>query len=168
MDKRYVMLIAALDGTPRDLARLVKPLAAGDTHWRTAPDEWSVAMVVAHLSYIEDLFVARLRRIVETEHPTEKALEPDPAEHEAQANARTLAELLEVFKSKRAETTVYLSALTQPQWLRTCNHQTHGVTRLRKQVEILIGHDNEHLAQIVDIREKAAVRATNRNDDGKS
>ncbi len=163
MDKRYLMLIEALDGTPRDLARLVKPLAVEDAHWRPAPDAWSVAMVVAHLVYIEDLFAARLRRIVETEHPREQALEPDHADHETQAAVHTLAELLDAFKSKRTETTAYLAALTQQQWLRTCDHETFGVTRLRKQVEILIGHDNEHLAQIVDIREKMTFRTMNEN-----
>ena len=40
------------------------------------------------------------------------------------------------------------------EWLRTCEHDLFGITRLRKQAEILIGHDNEHLAQIVEIREK--------------
>ncbi len=154
MDKRYLMLIEALDGTPRDLARLAKPLTATDTHWRPSSAEWSVAVVVAHLSYIEDLFRARFRRMVEIDHPIEPSIGPDAAEHEAQASAHSLQELLDIFKAKRAETTAYLLTLTQPQWLRTCEHDLFGITRLRKQAEILIGHDNEHLAQIVEIREK--------------
>ena len=168
MDKRYLMLIEALDGAPRDLARLVKPLAATDAHWRPAPDEWSIAIVVAHLTYIEGLLLARFHRIVGTEHPKERALEPNHAEHVSQADGHTLAELLDLFRAKRAETTAYLNTLTQPQWLRTCDHQMFGVTRLRKQVEILIGHDNEHLAQIVDIRNKLEVRTATRNDNAKS
>ena len=164
MDKHYLMLIEALDGTPRDLVRLAKPLSANDTHWRPAPNEWSVALVVAHLAYIEDLFVARLRRIVEIDHPKEPSISPNDVAHAAQAEAHTLPDLIDIFKAKRATTTAFLSTLTQPQWLRTCEHETFGITRLRKQVEILIGHDNEHLAQIVEIREQMAARVI----DGKS
>lgn len=163
MDKRYLMLIEALEGTSRDLARLVKPLSADDTHWRPVSG-WSVAMLVAHLTYIDRLMLARFHRIVETEHPSEQALEPDETAHVAQAAAYSIAELIEEFRAARVDTCAYLKTLTQPQWLRTCNHSTQGVTRLRKQVENLIGHDNEHLAQIVEIREQLAARAATKSN----
>lgn len=154
MDKRYAMLLEALDGTPRDLMRLAKPLSDDKTHWRPEPGQWSVAIVVAHLAYIEDLTRARFQRIVAQEHPCEWPLLPDEDEHVRQAQGHALAELIERFKAKRAETSSFLATLTQAQWLRTCDDERYGVTRLRKQVEILIGHDNEHLAQIVEIRAK--------------
>ena len=158
MDKRYLMLIDALDGTPRDLTRLVKPLQDADGYWRPSPTDWSVAIVVAHLSYIEGLMLARYRRMIELDHPDESALEPNEADHIAQAQHNTLAALLGGFTAKRAETSAYLATLTQPQWLRTCNHTAFGAIRVRKMVEIQIGHDNEHLAQIVDIREKLRMK----------
>jgi len=161
MDKRYLMLIEALEGTPRDLARLVKPLSGDDTHWRPV-GRWSVAMLVAHLTYIERLMLARFHRIVETEHPSEQALEPNEAAHVAQAALHSIAELIDEFRAVREETAAYLKTLTQPQWLRTCDYSTQGVTRLRKQVENQIGHDNEHLAQIVEVREQLAAKAANK------
>ena len=152
MDKRYLLLIEALDGTTRDLMRLVKPL--NETTARLHPaSEWSIAVIIAHLIYIEPLFLARLKRIVEIDNPHEPFINPDEAEHVATAEKHTIAELIEAFKVTRTTTTSFLAGLTQPQWLRTCTHDTFGITRLRKQVEILIGHDNEHLAQMVNVRE---------------
>jgi hypothetical protein len=152
VDKRYLMLIEALDGTSKDLTRLVKPLDENTA--RLHPEsEWSVAIIIAHLIYIEPLFRARLQRIVEQDHPHEPFIHPDEEEHITTSQHYSIPALIELFKSQRTVTTAFLATLTQPQWLRTCSHDTFGVTRLRKQVEILIGHDNEHLAQIVSVRE---------------
>ncbi len=103
MDRRYLMLIEALEGTPRDLTRLVKPLSGNDTHWQPVGG-WSVAILVAHLAYIERFMLARFHRIVETEHPSEPALEPDEAAHVAHAAAHSIADLIEEFRAMRAET----------------------------------------------------------------
>lgn len=152
MDKRYLLLIEALDGTTKDLTRLVKPLT--ETSARLHPaDEWSVATIIAHLIYIEPLFLTRFKRIVEQDNPHEPFIGPNEAEHIATSQHHSITELIDAFKSQRAVTTSFLATLTQPQWLRTCTHDEFGVTRLRKQVEILIGHDNQHLAQMVSVRE---------------
>jgi uncharacterized damage-inducible protein DinB len=152
MDKRYLMLIEALDGTAKDLTRLVKPLTEVTAHLHPA-NEWSIATIIAHLIYIEPLFRARLKRIVEIDNPHEPYIGPDEAEHIATSQHHSITELIEAFKSQRAITTEFLAGLTQQQWLRVCTHDEFGITRLRKQVEILIGHDNQHLAQMVSVRE---------------
>ena len=152
MDKRYLLLIEALDGTTKDLTRLVKPLNEVTARLHP-PNDWSIATIIAHLIYIEPLFLARLKRIVEQDHPHEPYMNPDEAEHLTTAEKFSIAQLIEAFKAKRTFTTSFLAELTQQQWLRTCTHDTFGITRLRKQVEILIGHDNEHLAQMVSVRE---------------
>ena len=150
MDQRYLMLIEALSSTPRDLHRLLKRVSPEAALIRPAPTEWCIKDVVAHLGDIEGQFRGRLQRIVTTDNPHEPFIHPNEAAHDLTA---TPGDLIEQFTGKRRETTAYLETLTQPQWLRTCTHETYGITRLRKQVEILIGHDNEHLAQIVNIRE---------------
>jgi hypothetical protein len=150
MDKRYAMLIEALDGTVKDLRRLTKPVGEPDALRRPAPDAWCVKDVLAHLSDIEPQMRARYVRILEQDNPHEPFINPNPAAHNL---AAPCAELIDAFDAERKQTTALLATLTQPQWLRICTHDTFGVTRLRKQVEVLIGHDNEHLAQLVEIRE---------------
>jgi hypothetical protein len=149
MDKNK-LLIDALDGTPRDLQRLLKPVDDAASLARPSLDMWCTKDVVAHLACIEPLYLARLKRIVEQDNPFEPYLHPDASAHDL---TKPLHELIAGFTAKRAETIAFLAGLTHQQWLRTCVHETYGLTKLRKQVEILIGHDNNHLAQIVEIRE---------------
>lgn len=150
LNSKYQMLIEALDGTPRDLARLTRRVDEAAALVRPGPDKWSVKDVIAHLADIEDKFRARFVRMVEQDNPREPFIHPDPASHDLTLDVQ---DLIDLFAAKRATTTNYLRGLTHQQWLRTCEHETFGQTKLRKQVEILIGHDNEHLAQIVSIRE---------------
>ncbi len=150
MDKRYVMLIEALSGTPKDLRRLIKPLDDAGARARPAAGQWCIKDAIAHLGYIEPRFRARFEQIVAEDNPSVPWMGPDETAHDLSQPA---AALIDAFAGEREKTAAYLGALTQAQWLRVCTHETFGVTRLRKQVEILIGHDNEHLAQIVGVRE---------------
>lgn len=153
MSRRNV-LIESLESTPRDLARLLRPLDATAAQWRSAPDEWCTADVVAHLSYCEAPYLARLRRVVEQDNPCEPALLPDESAHDL---ARPLAELLAAFVARRADTVAFLSSLDQRDWGRPLIHATLGPTKLRDQVQELVAHDNLHLEQIVTLRERLAV-----------
>ena len=107
--------------------------------------------VVAHLGYIEPLYLARLRRIAERDNPFEPYLHPDRSAHDL---SRSLNELLQQFILRRAETVVFLQGLQQSDWARRVTHETMGPGRLRDHVQMLVEHDSEHLQQIVTIREK--------------
>ena len=148
---RRSVLIESLQSAPRDLARLLRPLDAAAAQWRPAPDEWCIADVVAHLSYCEAPYLARLRRVVEQENPLEPALLPDERAHDL---ARPLPDLLAAFVARRAETVVFLASLEQRDWGRPLVHATIGPTKLRDQVQELVAHDNLHLEQIVTLRER--------------
>lgn len=150
MSRRSV-LIEALQATPRDLARMLGSVSDADGLWRPAPGEWCLADVVAHFGYIEPLYLARLRRVVEQDNPFEPYLHPDAAAHDL---SRPLAELLGDFVRPRAETVAFLSGLQQRDWGRPLVHATIGPTRLRDQVQELVAHDNAHLEQIVALREQ--------------
>jgi len=148
---RRSVLIEALESSPRDLARLLRPIDAAAAQWRPASDEWCIADVVAHLGYCEAPYLARLQRVVEQDTPFEPALLPDERAHDL---ARSLADLLEAFVARRAETVAFLSGLEQRDWGRALVHATIGPTKLRDQVQELVAHDNLHLEQIVTLRER--------------
>lgn len=150
LNEKYQMLIEALDGTPRDLTRLTRRVDEAAALVRPSSDAWCVKDVIAHLADIEVKFRARFVRMVEHDNPREPFIHPDPFSHDL---SKSVPALIDQLAAERATTTDYLRGLTHQQWLRTCEHETFSVTKLRKHVEILIGHDNEHLAQIVSIRE---------------
>ena len=148
---RRSVLIESLQSTPRDLARLLRPIQATAALWRPAADDWCIADVVAHLGYCEAPYLARLRRVVEQENPFEPSLPPDESAHDL---GRPLAELLEVFVARRVATVAFLTSLEQRDWGRPLVHASIGPTKLRDQVQELVTHDNMHLEQIVTLREK--------------
>jgi uncharacterized damage-inducible protein DinB len=150
LNAKYQMLIEALDGTPRDLERLTRRVDDAAALMRPAAGAWCIKEVVVHLAEVEEQFRARFVRMVEQDEPYELSTHPGFGEHDL---GRDLRELIALFAARRASTTAYLRALDHRQWLRTCVHEVHGRIKLRRQVEFLIGHDNEHLAQIVTIRE---------------
>ena len=148
---RRSVLIESLESTPRDLARLLRPIDAAAAHWRPVPDEWCIADVVAHLGYCEAPYLARLQRVVEQDNPFEPALPPDESAHDL---AQPLADLLQAFVVRRAETVVFLTGLEQRDWGRPLVHASLGPTKLRDQVQELVAHDNMHLEQLVALRER--------------
>ena len=157
MSRRSV-LMEALAATPRDLARLLRPVDAAAALARPAPDDWCVADVVAHLGYIEPLYLARLRRIAEQDNPYELAMHPNTSAHDL---TRPLSKLFDEFAARREETLAFLAALDQRDWGRPLVHETVGPTKLRDQVQGLVTHDNNHLEQIITLREQ--LEATRNN-----
>lgn len=146
---RRTVLIESLEATPLDLARLLRPVLNGDATRRPAPDAWCIAEIVAHLGYTEEHMLARLRRVADEDNPTVAVIE-DPGGHDT---SRSLAELLAAFVERRAVTIAFLQRLDQRAWARPLVHERTGPTRLRDQVQAIVAHDNEHLEEIVRLRE---------------
>jgi len=152
---RRELLINSLQATVHDLIRNLRPIDEALARRAPAPNEWSIADVVAHLGYIEPLYLARLKRIVEQDNPFEPYLHPDRSAHDL---SRSLNELLQQFILRRAETVVFLQGLQQSDWARRVTHETIGPGRLRDHVQMLVEHDSEHLGQIVAVREQLGDR----------
>jgi uncharacterized damage-inducible protein DinB len=148
MSRREV-LIEALGATPRDLARMLRRVTPELALRRPDPAGWSIADLLAHLSFCEEHYLARLRRIVEQDAPHEPPFPSDPGGHPPEL---PLAELAANFAERRAATIAFLSGLAQADWGRRFVHATLGPSRLRDQVQAIIAHDNEHLTQLVHLK----------------
>jgi uncharacterized damage-inducible protein DinB len=148
---RRELLINSLQATVHDLIRNLRTIDEAAARCTPTPDGWSIADVVAHLGYIEPLYLARLRRIAKHDNPFEPYLGPDRSAHDL---SRPLNELLQQFILRRAETVVFLQGLEQADWARRVTHETMGPGRLRDHVQMLVEHDSDHLQQIVTLREK--------------
>jgi hypothetical protein len=149
MSRRSV-LIESMQSTARDLARMLRPVTPEAALWRPAPDAWCIAEVVAHLAYVEGHLLLRLRRVVAEDTP-EVAYIGDPGGHDL---SLPLLAHLQQFVDRRAETVAFLMGLQQADWGRRLVHPTVGPTRLRDQVQVFVAHDNEHLGEIVRLREQ--------------
>ncbi|HWQ14717.1 MAG TPA: DinB family protein [Roseiflexaceae bacterium] len=158
---RRQILIESMRSTLRDLARLLRPVSAGQALWRPAPDAWCIAEVVAHLAYVEPRYLARLRRVVAEDTPAVEYID-DPGGHDL---ARPLDEHLQEFVARREETVAFLRGLRQADWGRRLVHPVYGLGRLRDHVQIFVAHDNEHLEQIVQLREQLDIHPIPQGED---
>src|SRR5215216_5638751 len=102
---RRELLMNSLQATVHDLIRNLRTIDEAAARRAPTPEEWSIADVVAHLGYIEPLYLARLHRIVEQDNPFEPFLHPDRSAHDL---LRPLNALLQQFILRRAETVVFL------------------------------------------------------------
>ncbi len=150
---RRAHLIEALRATPRDLARLVRPLASADWRIVAAGQDWCIADVVAHLADIERRFLPQLHQIIHDDTPVIADLPPHPASHRRDADPATL---LEDVGSARAATIAFLAALAPGDWARPYRDQRGGSGRFLARVQRLVAHDTSHLDQIIDMRASLA------------
>lgn len=149
MNDKDRLRLEALAGTPRDLIRLTKKVDDASALVRPALREWCIKDVIAHLWDCEVQYLSRLHTMMREDNPTLQPFGPNEAQHDL---SQSTGALIDAFAQARTATIDYLSTLTHQQWLRTGRHFELGEIKVRQQVDLMIGHDNEHLAQIVAIR----------------
>jgi len=149
MSRRQVLL-DSIAATLDDLQRMLRRVDETAGSWR-ASDQWSIKDVIAHLAAVEGLWRERWQRIVAEDTPLVQAFYPGTGEYD---EARPLTEILGDFAAQRRETIALLQGLSQRDWGRPFVHAESGPSRLRDQVQAMVTHDNEHLNQIVAIREQ--------------
>jgi uncharacterized damage-inducible protein DinB len=146
-------MIEALEATPRDLVRVLRPVSAEELLRRPPGEAWCIADVVAHLADIEARFLPQLRRIIAEDTPEIEGLPPHPEQHDL---SRPAAETAAEFAERRALTLEFLRSLQQADWARQFISARGHTLRFRDRVQLLVGHDNAHLEQIVTLREQLA------------
>lgn len=152
MSRRQVLL-ESITATLEDMQRMLRRVDAETASWHLTPDSWCITDVVTHLAASDELWLQRLQRIVSQDNPFEHAHEPGKG---TRASDMLLAEALDAFITQRRAMIAFLSDLTQREWGRPFVHETQGSSRLRDQVQAIVTHDNEHLNQIVELREQRA------------
>jgi hypothetical protein len=141
-------LLAALRRTPRRLAELTAGAPAEVLAARPGAGEWSVSEIMGHLCAVESPYRARLVRITLQDKPYVTAIGRITGDYDP---ATPLEILLETFGVLRASTVAFLDALAPVARARPAIHEELGSITLRSQVQALLDHDEEYLAQIAAI-----------------
>lgn len=152
MTKRIVLL-QAIDSSPRDLRLALGQPDPALLHLRPSPGVWSIGDVLNHLADVEPHFLARLKRVVAEDNPHVAAFGPDEVAGAQQHRTDLDADaLLDLFAERRRATVNWLRALPAGAWQRKAVHDTLGETSLRLMVQQMVNHDIEHLSQVVEIQ----------------
>jgi len=134
--------LAVLAETPSRLAA-IDPEKYG-TPW--APGKWTYGQIIAHLADCEVAFAFRLRQAAAEDHSVVQPFDQDLWADTYPSADPALA--LSVFTSVRAWMLAFLRALPPETFDKPVTHPERGEITFRTIVEIIAGHDRNHLAQL--------------------
>lgn len=141
--------IETLQQTAAALAQLTVNATDTALDYRSAPDEWTIREILAHL-VDDEMYVMRTRmeRIIKEDHP-HLAPHDEKAWYAQRNTARdALAELLADFATQRAASLGIITMLRESDWLREGFQPEIGTFTAEGWLTHWAEHDTVHLRQI--------------------
>jgi hypothetical protein len=157
-----------LEHTPGTIEAVVRGRDASHLATRPAETAWSPTEIICHLRDVEELFQTRFHTILALDEPsifvfgaslpdlapwriTDRAdhpLDPDRWAEDRQYRRQDAQEALAAFTRRRGIVLALLRSLSPADWDRGGIHLSRGRLTLREWVASLVGHDENHLAQL--------------------
>lgn len=148
---RFPLLLERLRGTPARVEERTRPLPQ---HVLTRRNEnhWSVQEHVGHLLDLEPLWLRRIGQFLAGDANLVPADLTNRRTHEANHNARALADLLTAFRASRTQLVQVLATADDALLARTALHPRLGTPmRLIDLALFVAEHDDHHLAAITEL-----------------
>jgi hypothetical protein len=148
-------IISKLKATQKQLSVLLESVAA-DQDWQPDPKEWSFRYIAAHLATVDkDCFKDRVVRIAAGENP----------HFESYFNTGwdftrfDLRNSLREWALTRQEIFDFVQALPEEGWSLTGTHPRFGTITVLRVLQVMLGHDQEHLEHLEQVIEGYRLRA---------
>ena len=142
-------IASAIEGTAAALERAVAGLSPSRLRTRPRPDDWSAKEVMAHLFKVErDVFLPRLRRIVNEERPVFEPFDPDAWARERDHREGDFGEELAAFAAARRETVALIRSAPPAAADRIGLSGYFGPVTFGQFATHVVDHDREHLTQL--------------------
>lgn len=137
-----------LSATPRELQKLIAGVVKKSLDAKPVPDKWSATMILAHLADSEIVYGFRLRLMLGASGSTIQATDQDAWAVTFDYGTQDPSASVEDFRVNRERTLRMLKQLSKQQWECYGVHTERGKETVRRVVELLAGHDINHLRQI--------------------
>jgi len=139
-----------LEATPRILSALMTELTEADARWKPAPERFSVAEVLAHLSHSEsDCYRMRLDRFMAETRPE---FEPDDAQMYLDLyRDADPGEAFDRFEEQRENNVQFLRNLPAGAGERRALHKEYGEITMSQMLNEWALHDLGHIRQIAEL-----------------
>ena len=139
-----------LEATPGIVRALTAELSDADARWKPAPDRFSVAEVLAHLSHSDShCYRMRLDRFMAENRPE---LEPDDAQmHLDLYRDADPGEAFRKFEEQRKDNIAFLRGLPAGAGDRLALHKTYGEITMSHMLNEWALHDLGHIRQIAEL-----------------
>jgi len=146
--------IPLMEQAPARLARAVAGLSASQMRKRPRPGKWSIVEILGHLQDTEYVYGWRIRlSLAQPGNPImgyDQALWTEELRHR-RAHAKRLLDRIRTMREGNLET---VAQVPRSNWKRYGMHSERGKETVRGVLELLAGHDLNHLDQIRAIRKK--------------
>ena len=142
--------IDLLEATPEILRGLMTELTEEDARWKPAPDRFSIAEVLAHLSHSEGhCYRMRLDRFLAETRPE---FEPDDAQMYLELYKDADPEdAFDHFEEQRENNVEYVRGLSAGAVDRVALHKEYGDITLSQMLNEWVLHDLGHIRQIAEL-----------------
>ena len=151
--------LAVQSTTAKKLATLTKGLAKSQLRRKPAPDKWSIAQIMAHLADAEVVLGWRLRLVLGSNGIAIQPFDQDVWSNIFDYEHSDPKESLEIFRALRAANLALLKRVPKELWNNYGMHQERGKETVAHMVQMIAGHDLNHLRQIEEIARNKAKRA---------
>jgi uncharacterized damage-inducible protein DinB len=151
--------LAVQSTTAKKLAALTKGLAKSQLRRKPSPDKWSIAQIMAHLADAEVVLGWRLRLVLGSNGISIQAFDQDVWSSTFDYEHSDPRESLESFRTLRAANLALLKRMPKELWNNYGMHQERGKETVAHMVQMIAGHDLNHLRQIEEIARNKAKRA---------
>jgi len=134
--------------TNKRLARLIKGVSPAKLRKRPAPEQWSVAEVLAHLADVEIVISWRMRSVLGAPGTSIQAYDQNAwvvAGHYEKRDPRKSVELHRVLREANL---ALLRSLKPQQWKQYGLHSERGQESIERIARMVAGHDINHIHQI--------------------
>ncbi len=159
---KRAVLIDRLEATGKELADYVARFSQDEIHTPPGPGAWNVHQVAAHMRDTEQqVFLLRSQRVLKEEHPTIASWSQEEWSRDHYDADEPLDKIIAEFKAARRTLIRLLRQASPADWEDWACHATLGKLSLGLMAVFNYSHSLEHLAQLIDIHEKALLQSLN-------
>ncbi len=133
----YFVICEALGCYPREM-----------WHYKSAPDQWSIHEIIAHIADSEANGYIRFRKAIAEPGATITAYDQDKWTETLNYPRQNADHMLELFRWLRATSYNLLRLMPETAWQNSIVHPERGAMTLEMLLELNTGHVEKHLEQI--------------------
>jgi hypothetical protein len=141
-------ILKVLASTPKQLSSLLKGVPKPKLVKRSNPDKWSIAEILGHMADTEIICSFRIRLILGSNGTPIQGFDQDVWAHYSNYSKQDPAVSLEAYRVNRKRNIHLLNSLPHEMWDYYGMHSERGKETVTRVVEMLAGHDINHLSQI--------------------
>lgn len=150
--KSELPAIDQLAATPDVMRMVLDGISEREANTRPAPDQWSIAEVLEHLSHVEGYsFRARIEQIVNEDTPHLAVYDEEQFARSGQYSGGDAEDSFAHWEEQREVNVEYLRTLPAAAGLRAAIHPKFGEVTIEALMHDWAYHDLGHLRQVIEL-----------------